>query len=98
MGQSIQTKMDKMLSMLTTPLGDSGVARRRLLLTRERLCMRRVGLSLASFLISIVCLGVLPAQAMVDTGLIGYWSFDGCSFADDSGNGHHGIAGGKCWS
>ena len=46
--------------------------------------MRRFGLILITSILTAVA---ATAWAQVDDGLIAYWSFDACTFQDQSGNG-----------
>ncbi len=38
----------------------------------------------------VLTLWALLAQAQINDGLVGYWSFDACDIRDDSGNGFDG--------
>ena len=44
----------------------------------------------AAALLAALCAGA-PAQASLNTGLVGYWSFDDCTAKDNSGHGYHGV-------
>ena len=44
-------------------------------------------------LLTALC-SVSPAHASLNTGLVGYWSFDDCTATDNSGHGYHGSING----
>ena len=47
----------------------------------------------AAALLAALCAGA-PAQASLNTGLVGYWSFDDCTAKDNSGHGYNGSING----
>ena len=55
--------------------------------------MRQFGIFIPAFLLAFIVLHGGRAQAIGESGLIAYWSFNGRDFTDDSGNGRHGFAG-----